>query len=134
MERVHVDDLSDRVGHEIIGRVMKVGSAVTEFMPGDLAARWAGYAERVLQSRPFQRQNVSPDYFLVFRCGRGPVFPGRTPGITKALLIRISILRNDSCDSVRVGHRQTEAGWGARALRPRSACAVSGTARRTRLR
>ena len=38
MERPDADRLPLRPGHEIVGRVTKVGSAVTKFKPGDLAA------------------------------------------------------------------------------------------------
>jgi len=38
MERRHADGLPLRAGHEIAGRVTRVGSGVTGFAPGDLAA------------------------------------------------------------------------------------------------
>jgi hypothetical protein len=61
------------------GRVMKVGSAVTEFMPGDLAARWAGYAVRVLQSRPFQRQKCFSGLLPGFLLWARPSISGSNP-------------------------------------------------------
>src|SRR5262249_14395201 len=68
-----------------------------------------GYPVRVLPPRPFQCQNVFPDYLSVFYCRRSPVLPDGAPSIAEAFFIRIPVLRNDSRNSVRVSHRQTEA-------------------------
>src|SRR5215471_20268899 len=71
------------------------------------------YAVGILPSRSFECQNVLADDLSVFWCGLSPVFPDRAPGISETLFVSISILRNNSCDSVRVSHRQPESRWRA---------------------
>ena len=56
-----------------------LGFRRAEFMPGDLAARWAGYAVRVLQSRPFQRQKCLSGLLPGFLLWARPSISGSNP-------------------------------------------------------
>ena len=69
------------------------------------------HAVRVLPARSLQCQNILADYLAILRRWLSPVFPDRPPGIAKPFFIGIPVLRNDSRDSIRVSHRQTESGW-----------------------
>src|SRR5260370_25599366 len=68
------------------------------------------YPVCVLPARSLQRQDAVAKYLPVLCRGRGPVLPDRTPGISETLFVRVPVLRNDSGDSVRLTHRQTETG------------------------
>src|SRR5208282_3853164 len=51
------------------------------------------------------------EYVPIFCGGCSPVLSDRAPSFPKAYFVCVPILRNNGGDSVRVRHRQTEAGW-----------------------
>src|SRR5580704_208825 len=74
-------------------------------------ALWICYTVGVLPPRPARCQNGLAEDVPVLCRGRGPILSDRSPSLTKAFFVCVAILRNNGGNSVRVHHRQTEAGW-----------------------
>src|SRR5262249_731191 len=68
-------------------------------------------AMRILPASSLQSQNVLSEHLSVFGRRLGPIFPDRSPRITKSLFVSVTVLGNNCSHSFRVRHRQTEACW-----------------------